>query len=44
MGVTATCCSSGMEMSNFDANIGLDDENVTEKYQYHHVKCRDYSI
>lgn len=44
MGVTTTCCSSGLDMSNFDANIGLEDDNVTEKFQYHQVKCRDYDI
>ena len=40
----SACCGTTIDMSNFDANIGLDDTNVTEKFQYHQVKCRDYVI
>ena len=32
MGQNAGCCSGSLDMSSFDANIGLDDTNVTEKY------------
>lgn len=43
MGQACYCCAP-TEDGNFDANVGIEDECVFEKFQYHRTKMYDYSI
>ena len=46
MGNKCACKCFGENNDEFmiDANYGIDDDGVTEKFQYHHTKVDTYSI
>lgn len=41
---TCACIGDGKDEFQLDANYGIDDDGVTEKFQYHRTKLETYSI